>query len=63
MTSRQALERRARSERRMEDRGPPVGVDDRRHCVERRFPQVEHVDFDEHIEIYQLPEQFSTVRH
>ncbi len=63
MNSMPPLERRARNERRMEDWGPPTGIEDRRHRVERRFPQVEHVDFDEHIEIYQLPEHVSTVRH
>jgi len=63
MTTRQYLERRQRSERRMEDFGPPIGMGDRRKCVERRLPQVEHVDFDESIVVNQVPEFFSDLRH
>lgn len=44
-------ERRQKIDRRHEDLGPPPGHEERRRSPERRHPRVEHVDFDEHIDV------------
>jgi hypothetical protein len=44
-------EDRTGKDRRDEDVGPPYGLEDRRRIPERRLPEVEHVDFDAHIEV------------
>ena len=42
---------RSGKDRRVQDLGPPPGQDERRKLPDRRKPIVEHLDFDEHIEI------------
>lgn len=51
MLNRQPSERRDRSDRRVSDYGPPMGFEERRCRPDRRFPAVQFVDFDEHIEL------------
>lgn len=46
-----ATNRRNDQEMRWLDLGPPPGQAERRGLPERRHPQVEHLDFDEHIEL------------
>lgn len=42
---------RTGKDRRQEDVGPPFGLEERRLLPERRLPEVEHVEFDAHIEV------------
>jgi hypothetical protein len=51
MDSKTSSNRRVKVERRTAELGPPESVEDRRQQAERRHPQVEHVDFDEHVEM------------
>lgn len=44
-------ERRKRIDRRTKDLGVPEGLEERRLSPERRRPEVQHMDFDEHIEV------------
>ncbi len=44
-------ERRRGADRRVRDIGPPVGIVERRTRPERRYPDVQFVDFDEFIEL------------
>lgn len=48
-------EKRACPDRRELDVGPPYGVEERRLTPERRIPEVEEVEFDEHIEVKPIP--------
>ena len=51
LLSQPPLNRRVGHDRRIQDLGPPLGQEERRKTPEPRKPEVEHVDFDEHIEI------------
>lgn len=46
MDSKTSSNRRVKVERRTAELGPPESVEDR-----RRHPQVEHAEFDEHVEM------------
>jgi hypothetical protein len=51
-----AVEQRKREDRRIEDLGPPPGVEEQRVRAERRHPDVEHIDFIEQIEVLSVHE-------
>ena len=51
-----AIEHRKSADRRVEDLGPPPGVEEQRVTPERRHPQVEHIDFIEQIEVLSVHE-------
>lgn len=50
-------EHRKREDRRSEDLGPPPGVEEQRLMPERRHPQVEHIDFVEHVEVLAVSDE------
>ena len=43
------LNRRSGNDRRREDLGPSPGEEERRKFPERRYPEIEHIDFDEYV--------------
>ncbi|HXE38761.1 MAG TPA: hypothetical protein VN639_09810 [Azonexus sp.] len=51
MTTPRIRDDRTGKDRRQEDVGPPRGLEERRLIPERRLPEVEHVEFDAHIEL------------
>ncbi len=56
MSIKEPTNRRQRQDRRIQDIGPPPGLAEQRVAPERRHPEVEHVDFDEHIELVAIVE-------
>ena len=44
-------DKRTGKDRRELDVGPPYGTEERREIPERRGPEVQEVEFDEHIEV------------
>ena len=56
MKSATAIEQRKSADRRIEDIGPPPGVEEQRLKPERRHPEVEHMDFIEQIELLSVHE-------
>lgn len=51
MTDMPSTDKRSGKDRRVLDIGPPPGIAERRLRPERRHPQIEEVEFDEHIEV------------
>jgi len=51
MNARGVVNRRTRQDRRSHEEGPAQGQEERRKAPERRHPEVEHVEFDECIEV------------
>lgn len=51
MTDTSRPDKRSGKDRRVLDIGPPPGIAERRLTPERRHPQIEEVEFDEHIEV------------
>lgn len=51
MSTPQIRDNRTGKDRRQEDVGPPFGQEERRLIPERRLPEVEHAEFDAHIEV------------
>lgn len=52
MASKRFPESRSQADRRQDDVGPPVGIEERRIRPDRRHPEVEEVHIDDHIEIH-----------
>ena len=51
MDTKTSSNRRVKVDRRTAELGPPQSVEERRRQAERRHPEVEHVDFDEYVEM------------
>jgi len=51
MSPREPIERRQKRDRRIKDNDLTPGREERRKIPERRHPDVEQIEFDEHVEV------------
>jgi hypothetical protein len=58
MNAKTVADHRQREDRRIEDLGPPPGVEEQRLMPERRHPVVEHIDFVEHVEVLAVSDEW-----